>query len=203
MTALTSIRDGLRDAPPSWCTRRRRDRSVPPFARFGAGSQIGWPCTVTAPDCIEIGVGVQLGDRTWLALTRGRDAQVTQDGVPVQLFDPRLTIGDRTCFGRDLTVACLGRVSIGRDVLGGDRILIADTFHDYRDPDTPIAAQPMAAPRAVTIGDGAFLGTAVVVNPGVTIGAGAVIAAGSVVTRDVAPCAHVAGSPAREIRRYA
>ena len=39
------------------------------------------------------------------------------------------------------------------------------------------------------------------IMPGVTIGHGAVVAARAVVTRDVAPYAIVAGSPARPVRK--
>lgn len=178
---------------------------MPAFAAFGAGARIGWPRTVSAPDRVRIGAGVQLGDHVWLAIESVRAVQVTQDpgAVPAQAFDPRLVIGDRTRFGRDLTIACLGHVTIGAAVCGGDRVLIGDTYHDYRDPDTPIARQPMATPRDVTIGDGAFLGTGAIVNPGVTIGPGAVIEPGAVVTRDVPAHAFAAGSPARVVRSYA
>lgn len=190
-----------RDVP--WRLRRRRATGLPTFAAFGPGSRIGWPRTITQPDRIRIGADVSLGDFTWLAITEVRDVQVTQEGLPAQRFDPRLVIGDRTSFGRNLTIACLGHVTIGADVSGGDRILIGDTYHDYRDPDAPIAAQPMAPPRAITVGDGAWLGTGTIVNPGVTIGAGAVVGVGSVVTKDVPPHTVVAGSPARVLRRYA
>ncbi|WP_284690346.1 acyltransferase [Paraconexibacter algicola] len=194
------IDHAARDRGLSWRQRWRRRRRIPPFGAFGAGSTIGWPRTVTQPECVFIGADVHLGDYTWFALTQDRSVQVTQgDAVPRQAFDPRLTIGDRTRFGRDLTIACLGEVTIGADVLGGDRILIGDTYHDYRDPDTPVAQQPMAAPRPVRIEDGATLGTGVIVNPGVTIGAGAVVRPGSVVTKDVPPGAHVGGSPARPV----
>jgi acyl-[acyl carrier protein]--UDP-N-acetylglucosamine O-acyltransferase len=193
-----------RDRAPTWRERRRRRRGLPPFAAFGAGSVVGWPRTVTAPERVRIGAGVVLGDYVWMAIATERSSQVTQGdlGDP-QPFDPQLVIGDRTRFGRDVTFACLGHMTIGSDVLGGDRILIADTYHDYKDPSVPVAVQPMAQPRPVTIEDGAFLGTGVIVNPGVTIGRGAVIAAGSIVTKDVPPHTHVAGVPARVIKRYA
>lgn len=191
-----------RDAPRR--LRRLRRTGLPALAAFGEGSRIGWPRTITQPDRVRIGRDVVLGDFTWLAVATARAAQVTQDAdaVPEQDFDPQLVIGDRTRFGRNLTIACLGHITIGADVWGGDRILLGDTYHDYRDPDRPIAAQPMAPPRAITVGDGAWLGTGTIVNPGVRIGAGAVVGAGSVVTKDVPACAVVAGSPARLLRTY-
>lgn len=162
---------------------------------------LGWPFTVTAPERIEIGAGVQLGDYVWLAVATDRPIQVTQGELDLgERYDPRLTIADGTRFGRDLTIACLGAVAIGSNVLGCDRVLIGDTYHDYRDPDQPIAVQPMADPKPITIGDGVFLGMGVVVNPGVTIGAGAVVQHGAVVTKDVPPGATVAGNPAAVTR---
>lgn len=194
------IDPGARERRLPWRQRWRRRRGIPPFGAFGPGSTIGWPRTVTQPERVFIGRDVHLGDYTWFALTEDRSVQVTQGGsVPPQAFDPRLEIGDGTRFGRDLTIACLGEVTIGAGVLGGDRILIGDTYHDYRDPETPVAQQPMAAPRPVRIADGVTLGTGVIVNPGVTIGEGAVVRPGSVVTKDVAPGAHVGGSPARPV----
>lgn len=203
MASFTDFDLAVRERSAGWLQRRRRRRGIPPFAAFGPGSTIGWPRTATSPERVRIGADVHLGDYVWFAITSRREAQVTQGALAgAQPFDPQLVIGDRTRFGRDVTFACLGHMTIGADVLGGDRILIADTYHDYRDPTQPIAVQPMAEPRPVTIGDGAFLGSGVIVNPGVTIGEGAVIAAGSVVTKDVPAYAFAAGSPARVIRTY-
>lgn len=188
---------------PTRRERRLRSHATPPFAAFGEGSTLGWPFTVTAPDRITIGTDVHLGDYVWLAVATERPEQVTQGELELgERFDPRLSIGDRTRFGRDLTIACLGDISIGADVLGGDRVLIGDTYHDYKDPDLPIAVQPMASPKPIRIGDGCFLGTGVVVNPGVSIGAGAVVEPGAVVTKDVPDRAVVAGNPAVVLRTW-
>jgi acetyltransferase-like isoleucine patch superfamily enzyme len=155
---------------------------------------------VEHPERVHLGADVHLGDHVWLALVVDRHVQVTQgDAVAAQRFAPRLTIGDRTRFGRDLTVACCGEITIGADVVGGDRILLADTYHDYRDPGTAVSAQAMAEPRPLRIEDGAWLGTAVIVNRGLTIGAGAVVQHGSVVTKDVPPRTVVAGNPAAHV----
>ena len=54
--------------------------------------------------------------------------------------------------------------------------------------------------KPVTIGDGVWLASNVVVCGGVTIGDGAVIGAGSVVTRDIPSRVFAAGNPCRVIR---
>lgn len=52
----------------------------------------------------------------------------------------------------------------------------------------------------ISVGEGAWLGTGVVVLPGVSIGKGAIIGANSVVNKDVGEYEVWAGSPARFIR---
>jgi hypothetical protein len=87
-------------------------------------------------------------------------------------------------------------------VLGGPRVFIGDTYHDYRAPDTAVTDQPMSDPRPVLIGSGAFLGVGSVILPGVTIGERAYVGANAVVTNDVPPNAVVGGVPARIIKRW-
>ena len=50
------------------------------------------------------------------------------------------------------------------------------------------------------VGRGASIGSGAVIMCGISIGPGAMIGAGAVVTHDVAPCAVVAGVPARLVR---
>jgi len=53
----------------------------------------------------------------------------------------------------------------------------------------------------VSVGDGVWLCSGVIVNPGVNIGEGAVVASGSVVTKDVESYTVVAGVPAKFIKK--
>ena len=53
----------------------------------------------------------------------------------------------------------------------------------------------------VKIGDGVWLCSGSMVNPGVSIGEGAVVAAGAVVSKDVEPFTVVGGSPAQFIKK--
>lgn len=171
-----------------------RDVTPPPpgaFRSFGANSWIVPPARVTSPECISIGAGVVILEHSWLSVV---------SAVPG--ITPRLTVGDRTRIGRMAHIACVGDIEIGSDVLTAERIFIGDTYHGYEDATQPIIDQPMAAPRKVTIGDGAFLGIGSIVLMGVSIGAGAYVAAGAVVTEDVPPRTLVVGNPARPVRAF-
>jgi acetyltransferase-like isoleucine patch superfamily enzyme len=163
------------------------------FAAFGARSVVVPPAIVVGARYIHIGDEVLIHDRAWFSVVD------EHNGVR---HHPRLVIGDRTVFGRDAYFSCVGTIEIGSDVLAADRVFLTDTYHDYRDVGRPIRAQPMAEPRDVRIGSGAFLGVGSIVLAGVTIGEGAFVGAGAVVTQDVPAHAVVAGNPARVIRHW-
>lgn len=114
----------------------------------------------------------------------------------LERFD--FTLGDASFVGDHCTFDCSAPVCIGKNVfMASGVILVTGTHaigpHNLRAGDF--------TPRDITIGDGCWIGTRVIVLPGVSIGAGAVVGAGSVVTRDVAPDTVVAGNPARLLRR--
>jgi hypothetical protein len=163
----------------------------PQFARFGTGSIIVPPARVNSPECIDIGDDVILLEQAWLAV-------FPQPGLP----PPRLTIGDHSRLGRAAHIACIGEVRIGPEVLTSDYVYIADTYHGFEDPTTPVGRQPMAPPKPVIIERGAFLGIRSVVLQGVTIGENAYVAAGAVVSEDVPARTVVVGNPARPVRHY-
>ena len=163
------------------------------FGRFGPGSYIAEPFTMSCPERIDIGENVYIGPGAWFSVV---------DEHNERRYEPRIWIGDGASLGPGLVIACIGEISIGPRVLAGPRVFIGDTYHDYRDPDTAVADQPMSSPRPVVIGSGAFLGVGSVILPGVTIGERACIGANAVVTSDVPPNAVVAGVPARVIKRW-
>lgn len=110
-----------------------------------------------------------------------------------------IRLGDNVRLNAGTFVVAYAEVSIGRDALVGEYVSIRDADHGLA-TDRPIRTQPHSA-KPIRIGEGAWIGRGAVILKGVTIGEGAVVAANSVVTRDVAPMAIVAGSPARELKR--
>jgi acetyltransferase-like isoleucine patch superfamily enzyme len=173
-----------------WCRTRIGARR---FARFGKGSLIVKPRGILAPHRIEIGDHVLVHEQAMFSVVenyRGRSHQ------------PRLRIGSGTNIGHGIWISCVGEIDIDEHNLLGHNILIADSFHEYHDPDTPIIQQPMADPQAVRIESGCVIGPHVAILAGVTVGANTFIAANAVVTRSVPPNSVVVGNPARVIRHY-
>lgn len=173
--------------------RWRRKVGARRFARFGERSLIYKPYAILSPHRIEIGDDVLVHPHAMFSVVEhhhGRD------------FEPRLRIGSGTNIGHGIWLSCVGEIEIGEKVLMGHNILIADSYHEYHDPDVPIIDQPMAPPKPVTIESGCILGPHVAVLAGVTVGRNSFIAANAVLTKSVPPNSVVAGNPARVLRRF-
>jgi len=93
----------------------------------------------------------------------------------------------------------LGLVHLERDVLlaAGVQIPSGGKTHYFDDPTTPIKDQG-GERRMVTIGEGAWIGTAAIVLA--EVGKGTVVAAGAVVTKPLPDNVIAGGVPARVIR---
>jgi acetyltransferase-like isoleucine patch superfamily enzyme len=181
----------LHEAIFLWWWRRRIKAHK--FARFGNRSLVIAPRGVLSPHRIEIGDDVLIREDAMFSVVehyRGRDHQ------------PRLRIGDGTHIGQGVWLSCVGNIEIGDHNLLGHNILIADSYHEYQDPDVPIIFQPMAEPEDVTIEPGCVIGPHAAILAGVRIGANTFVAANAVVTRSVGPNSVVVGNPARVIRHY-
>jgi maltose O-acetyltransferase len=108
-----------------------------------------------------------------------------------------ISVGARTFINYGAVVLDAADVRIGDDVQIGPNVQLLTALHPL-DPVERRRGTETAKP--VTIGDGAWLATGVIVCPGVSIGADTVVGAGSVVTKDL-PAAHLCyGNPCRVIR---
>jgi acetyltransferase-like isoleucine patch superfamily enzyme len=164
------------------------------FGRFGAGSIICFPAnTIFNERYIHIGTGTMIGPG--VSLSAGM--------VPGQecISDPVVSIGDRCLIGRGSGIVGHLSITIGDDVWTGHHVYITDQNHGYRDVTRPISEQTQPE-RAVSIGDGSWLGHGTVVLPGSRIGRHVVVGANSVVTGELPDFSVAVGSPARVIRRY-
>ena len=155
------------------------------FSSCGEGTRLVPPIEIYGPRRIAIGARVHIGPGSWL-YTAGEDA--------------RLEIGDGTRMSGLCVLSAAQRVRLGREVLLGRNVYIADHTHGVARPDVPVFEQELERLEAVEIGDRAWLGQNVVILPGVTVGAGAVIGANSVVRSDIPPRTVAVGSPAQVVR---
>jgi acetyltransferase-like isoleucine patch superfamily enzyme len=171
-----------------------RHRRAQRFARFGAGSMIGFPPTVIfGEERIEIGEGTAIGPLA--SLSAGMPSQAGLGG------DPVITIGDRCTLGKGIGIVGHERIEIGDDIWTGHYVYITDQNHGYENLDLPIGTQ-MWKNEPVSIGSGSWLGHGAIVLPGSRVGEHVVIAAGAVVAGiEVPDNSVVAGVPARIIRR--
>jgi acetyltransferase-like isoleucine patch superfamily enzyme len=149
---------------------------------------------------VEEGASVGADSRVWhQAQVRARAKIGARCIVGKGAFvDVDVTIGDDS---KLQNYACIYHgVTLGRGVFVGPHAVFTN---DLR----PRATDPAFAPLRdgdwevgeTTVDDGAAIGANSTILPGVRIGRWAMIGAGAVVTRDVAPYALVAGSPARAI----
>jgi acetyltransferase-like isoleucine patch superfamily enzyme len=91
-------------------------------------------------------------------------------------------------------------VSIGRECVVADRVMLIDFDHGVVEVERPIRLQGIYK-RDVQVGHNCWIGYGACILRGVTVGDNAVIGTSAVVTRDVPANAVVAGVPARVIRR--
>jgi acetyltransferase-like isoleucine patch superfamily enzyme len=155
------------------------------FDSFGKGSHLALPIQVEGAERIAIGSEVFIGPGSWLVA-----------GEP----EARLEIGDGTAVSGYCVLSAVVHVRVGRNVLFGRNVHVADHRHGVQLPCVPVRQQPLEDRRPVSIEDGSWLGQNVVVLPGVTVGAGAVVGANSVLREDIPPHAVAVGAPARVIR---
>ncbi|MGO9976599.1 MAG: sugar O-acetyltransferase [Solirubrobacteraceae bacterium] len=136
-------------------------------------------------------------ERLLRALLGGRGERVVIKPPLRCDYGVQISIGAGTFVNYDCIMLDVAPITIGRDCQLGARVQIVTATH-LLDPEARRLGWESGAP--VRIGDGAWLGSGVIVCPGVSIGDATVVGAGAVVTRDLPAAVLAAGVPARVIR---
>jgi acetyltransferase-like isoleucine patch superfamily enzyme len=110
-----------------------------------------------------------------------------------------ISIGAKTVMGQECTISAYQHVSIGRECVIADRVMLIDFDHGMVDVEQPIRLQGIYK-RDVRVGNNVWIGYGACILRGVSVGDNAVIGTNAVVTRDVPANAVIAGVPARVIR---
>lgn len=109
-------------------------------------------------------------------------------------FPWKVSIGDNTWIGDDVTLYSLGPITIGANTVISQKSYICAADHDYTHTSFPIRE------RAVQIGAQVWIGADVWVGPGVTVADGAVVGARSSVINDLPEAMVCVGTPCKPLK---
>jgi acetyltransferase-like isoleucine patch superfamily enzyme len=143
------------------------------------------------PGCsLEVGrqATLELGRWSWI----GHDCKI-------RVHEGNVSIGAKTVLGQECTISAYQHVSIGRECVIADRVMLIDFDHGMVEVERPIRLQGIYK-RDVRVGNNVWIGYGACILRGVTVGDNAVIGTNAVVTRDVPANAVMGGVPARVIR---
>jgi len=142
------------------------------------------------------GVTLEIGRNATLRI--GRFAWIGDD-TKIRVHEGSVAIGSKTVMGQECTISAYQHVSIGRECIVADRVMLIDFDHGVVEIERPIRLQGIYK-RDVHVGHNVWIGYGACVLRGVTVGDNAIVGTSAVVTRDVPANAVVGGIPARVIR---
>ncbi len=128
-------------------------------------------------------------------LRLGRWSWIGQ-GTKIRIHEGECAIGAKTVLGQECTISSFQHVSIGRECVIADRVMLIDFDHGVTEVERPIRAQGIYK-RDVRVGSNNWIGYGACILRGATVGDNCVIGANTVVTKDVKSNSVVAGAPAK------
>jgi acetyltransferase-like isoleucine patch superfamily enzyme len=143
------------------------------------------------PGCrLEVGPNavLELGRWSWLG-----------HGCKIRCHEGRVSFGAKSVMGQECTISAYQHVSIGRECVIADRVMLIDFDHGSSEVERPIRLQGIYK-RDVNVGNNVWIGYGACILRGVTVGDNAIVGTNSVVTKDVEANAVVGGVPARVLR---
>jgi acetyltransferase-like isoleucine patch superfamily enzyme len=145
-----------------------------------------------------VGPGVKFEIGRGASVTLGRWSWIGH-GCKVRVHEGELMIGAKTVLGQECTISAYQHISIGRECIVADRVMMIDFDHGMVEVERPIREQGIYK-RDVNIGHNVWIGYGACLLRGVQVGDNSVIGTSSVVTCDVPANAVVGGIPAKVIR---
>jgi acetyltransferase-like isoleucine patch superfamily enzyme len=142
------------------------------------------------------GVQFEIGKHAKLHI--GRWAWVGH-GSKLRVHEGEVRIGAKTVMGQECTISAFQHVSIGRECIVADRVMLIDFDHGVIEVERPIRLQGIYK-RDVRVGHNVWIGYGACILRGVTVGDNSVIGTSAVVTKAVPANAVVGGIPAHVIR---
>jgi acetyltransferase-like isoleucine patch superfamily enzyme len=161
----------------------------PSFKIIGHGAFLFRPFRIDGAGGIEVGSKTIFQRGSWLYC------------VGIDSVSASLKLGKGCVFGYNNHITAVRDVDIGNYVLTANNVYISDNLHGYEDTSKPIMHQPVQFKRAVSIGDGCWIGENACII-GARIGKNCVIGANAVVTHDIPDYSVAVGIPAVVIRQW-
>ena len=174
----------------------RYARLVARLARYRFLTRSGRRLELDGLAFIGPGVALEVGRKGRVRL--GRWSWVGH-GTKIRAHEGLVSIGAKTVLGQECTISAFQHVSVGRECVIADRVMLIDFDHGAEEVERPIRLQGIYK-RDVRVGHNVWIGYGACILRGVTVGDNAIVGTGAVVTRDVPANAVVAGVPARVIR---
>jgi acetyltransferase-like isoleucine patch superfamily enzyme len=142
------------------------------------------------------GVTFEIGPRACVHL--GRWSWIGH-GCKIRCHEGEVRIGAKTVMGQECTISAFQHVSVGRECILADRVMLIDFDHGVVETERPIREQGIYK-QDVRVGHNVWVGYGAAFLRGVTVGDNSVVGTYAVVTGDVPENAVVGGVPARILR---
>ena len=136
---------------------------------------------------LEIGRGATLRIGRWAWIGHG---------CKIRVHEGEVSIGAKSVLGQECTISAYQHVSIGRECIIADRVMLIDFDHGVVEVERPIREQGIYK-RDVRVGHNVWIGYGACVLRGVSVGDNSIVGTSAVVTKDVPENAVVGGVPAR------
>jgi acetyltransferase-like isoleucine patch superfamily enzyme len=158
--------------------------------RFGKRLQTDGLCFICPGVKLEIGRGATLRIGRWAWIGHG---------CKIRVHEGEVSIGAKTVMGQECTISAFQHVSIGRECILADRVMLIDFDHGVTEVERPIRLQGIYK-RDVEISHNVWIGYGACILRGVSVGENAVIGTSAVLTHSFGANTVVGGVPARVLR---
>ena len=132
---------------------------------------------------------VRLGRWSWIG-----------HGTKVRAHEGVVEIGAKTVLGQECTISCYQHVSIGRECIVADRVMLLDFDHGMIEVERPVRDQGIYK-RDVNVGHNCWIGYGAAILRGATVGDNSVLGTYTVVTKPIPENSVAVGLPAKVVRK--
>jgi acetyltransferase-like isoleucine patch superfamily enzyme len=159
--------------------------------RFGRRLQIDGVAFICPKVKFEIGKDavLHLGRWSWVG-----------NGSKIRVHEGEVRLGAKSVMGQECTISAFQHVSIGRECILADRVMLIDFDHGVVEVERPIREQGIYK-RDVRVGHNCWIGYGAAILRGTTVGDNSVLGTYTVVTKDIPANSVAVGQPAKVVRR--